>query len=456
MRRFGFLIAGLVIGWLIVSFWWKPSESFDYDVSAREEVIFWHFWGGADRDVVDDVVRRFNQSQSRYHVRAVAMPGNNMDVKLFLAITGGDPPDLVNQDDPIVADWASRNALMPLDEFALESELDQLNQWLFPAAGELGRYNGRMYALCNGLDIRALFYNRTMLDDYGLEPPETLEQLDEIAATIAPPEKTDLNSFGYLPDSRRLWAWGYAFGGRFVDPKDERPTIVNDEIVAALEWMAGYSRRYGPERVAAFRSGDQSLPGKTFPLLPIRDDQMHGRYALMMDGQWRCRDIDSFQNFRRERGVSIPEFGVCALPKPPGGLANAGWVNGNFFIVPRGANCPAGAWEFMKFWSGYGGNERQAAQTCAAGGWIPVSQKVVDQADFQEYLAEHELFAKFVELASSPHQRPVPVIPGAPFLNREVKQVAERAMTDVETSPRELLQRSNRRLIENWERLHGE
>ena len=72
----------------------------------REEVVFWHFWGGRDRPVVEEIVRRFNDSQAEYRVRAVAMPGANLDLKFFLSVAGGDPPDLLNQDDPIVADWA--------------------------------------------------------------------------------------------------------------------------------------------------------------------------------------------------------------------------------------------------------------------------------------------------------------------------------------------------------------
>ena len=92
---------------------------------GREEVVFWHFWGGADRKIVEEVVRRFNTSQQQYFVRAIAMPGNNLDVKLFLSVTGGDPPDLINQDDPIIADWASRDALTPLSELASSQEQEQ-------------------------------------------------------------------------------------------------------------------------------------------------------------------------------------------------------------------------------------------------------------------------------------------------------------------------------------------
>jgi multiple sugar transport system substrate-binding protein len=107
----------------------------------RQGVVFWHFWGGADRVTVDDVVRRYNASQDEYFVSAIAMPGTNLDVKLFLALAGGSPPDVVNQDDPIIADWASRGAIVPLSELADAEELEMLGKWLYPAARKLGLNN---------------------------------------------------------------------------------------------------------------------------------------------------------------------------------------------------------------------------------------------------------------------------------------------------------------------------
>lgn len=388
----------------------------------REEVVFWHFWGGADRAIVEDVAQRFNQSQEEYFVRPIAMPGNNLDLKFFLSVTGGDPPDLLNIDDPVIADWGHRGAILALDEVASEEEVQRLATWLFPAARRLVTYNDRMYGVPNGLDIRALYYNQTMLDRYELAAPTSISDLDHIAVTIAPPDqKTPYEHHGYLPDSRRIWAWGPVFGGHFYNATNGQVTLTSPEIEAALAWMTSYRDRYGPSEIARFRHGDQSLPGKTFPLFAER-------YAVVMDGQWRVRDIRAFQESQREKGEPVTRFGVAPLPPPPGGKSNAGWVNGNNFVIPRGAKSSRGAWEFIKFWCGFDGHEPQAAETCVSGGWIPVSQAVVDQPTFAQFLEEEPLFQNFIDLAGSQNQYPVPVIPGAPFFNNEVKNVSEAAM----------------------------
>ena len=390
--------------------------------AGRREVVFWHLWGGKDRPVVEEIVARFNASQDEHFVRAVAMPGSNLDLKFFLGVAGGDPPDLLNQDDPIVADWAHRGALVPLDELARSEEYSRLGGWLFPAAREIGSYDGRLYALCNGLDIRALYYDQSVLDEFGREPPRSLEELDELAMLIAPPDaKGPRRRFGFLPDPRRLWAWGIVFGGRFHDPATGQVTADSEPIVRALDWMASYTRRYGADEVAAFRTGDQGLTGASFPLL-------EGRYAMIMDGQWRVAEMEAARRAAKSAGRSPPRYGVVPLPPPSGGRSRAGWVNGNFFIVPKGAKNRAGAWAFMKFWSGFGGNEAEAARVSAAGGWIPASPAVVEQPAFQDYLKRNPAFGVFVDLAASPHQVPYPAVPGAAFFEREINRATEEAM----------------------------
>ena len=391
--------------------------------AGRREVVLWHFWGGEDRPVVERIIGRFNASQQEHWARAIAMPGNNLDVKFFLSYAGGDPPDVLNQDDPIVADWAHRGAILPLGEFAPAEDVGQLSEWLLPAARKIGSYQGRLYALCNGLDIRALYLNQTMLTEHGLSLPVMLDDLDRIAETIAPPAAaTPRQRMGFLPNPSRIWAWGIVFGGRFYDPgaaqPAERITADSPAVVRALEWMAGYRDRYGGSQLAAFRDGEQALAGTTFPLLANR------RYAAMMDGQWRVRDI-ARAKAHADLAESSDEFVVLPLPPPRGGKHEAGWVNGNFFVVPRGAGNPQGAWELMKFWSGFGNLEHEAAAACAAGGWIPPAAAVIEHPHFQAYLDDQPLMRQFVKLAASPHQQPTPSIPVSSLYYEEVVSAAQ-------------------------------
>jgi ABC-type glycerol-3-phosphate transport system substrate-binding protein len=82
----------------------------------------------------------------------------------------------------------------------------------------------------------------------------------------------------------------------------------------------------------------------------------------------------------------------------------------------------------MQFWTGFTDSKTQAAEACAAGGWIPVSQSVVDEPAYQRAILRQPLLAEFVRLASSPNQVPIPALPVASLYNQEVVRAAQEVM----------------------------
>ena len=382
--------------------------------AGRKPVVFWHFWGGAEQQTVREVVARFNASQQRHWVHEVAVPGQNLDMKLFMATAGGAVPDVVNQDDQVVAQWAARGLVTPLRELvAKPTEYNDLLAWLTPAARRIGTYDDTLIALCNALDIRAMFYRTAALR--GGPVPTTIPEFDALAKR----RSTDPRTMPYLPDDRRLWAWAIAFGGGFANAAGKL-TVAGERNVAALEWMASYTRFHGLNAVQAFRSTNREAGAGSMLLA--------GRYEIMMDGQWRVAELD-------RAGL---DYEVGPLPVPSGGREEAGWVNGNFFLVPRAAANPSGAWAFMRFWSGFG-HEDEAARTAAAGGWIPASSQVYRRPVFQEFLDRHPNFRQFVTLAGSENQVPTPAVPAQQFLFDRVNRATEEAL-GLSRPPREALE----------------
>jgi multiple sugar transport system substrate-binding protein len=435
------LVAGI---WLL-----RGGKAEQAKVDGRTEVVLWHFWGGADLEVVRDVVARFNAAQAEYRVREIAMPGNNLRAKLFLSAAGGRPPDLINIDDPVVADWYELGLLRSVDEIVGQPGAQEISAKLFPAARQLSSYSDRLVGICNGLDVRALYFNRTFLQQQGWAVPQTLEELDQLNDRVR-----DLGlsqpRFAFLPTPRRAIFFVNLFGGAVWDFSADRPQLDAPASVAALTWLQEYSRRYGAGDVAAYRQSDQSLPGKVFPLLPQADDQQVGRYVFSLDGQWRVRDLQAFRKQRATRGVNSPEFDVTPLPPPSSALKTSstepgGWVNGNVFVFPRGARASAGAVAFAKFWIGLD-NAQAAAEIAIAGGWIPVAPAVVSEAKYQDALAADPIFRRFVQLASSSQLQPTPVVRGAGYLQRLLESTAERVASDPSLSPEQELKAANRQL----------
>jgi multiple sugar transport system substrate-binding protein len=436
---------------LLVAFVWllRGEKTERAKADGRTEVVLWHFWGGADLEVIRDVVARFNAAQADYRVREIAMPGNNLRAKLFLSAAGGEPPDLINIDDPVVADWYELGLLSSVDEIAGVEEAEEISEQLFPAARQLSSYSGKLVGICNGLDVRALYFNRSFLEQQGWAVPKTLEELDQLNEQVG---KLGLSQprFAFLPAPRRALFFVNLFGGSVWDFSAGRPQLDSPAAVASLAWLQDYSRRYGVGDVAAYRQSDQSLPGKVFPLLPQADDQQVGRYLFSLDGQWRVRDLQAFRKQRSARGLSSPEFDVIPLPPPSSAqVKNAaepgGWVNGNVFVFPRGGRNSSGAIAFAKFWIGLS-NSQTAAEIAIAGGWIPVTPAVVFEAKYRAALAADPIFRQFVQLASSPQLQPTPVVRGAGYLQRLLESTAERVASDPSLSPEQELKAANQQL----------
>ena len=106
----------------------------------------------------------------------------------------------------------------------------------------------------------------------------------------------------------------------------------------------------------------------------------------------------------------------------------------------------------MKFWAGFAGHEAEAAESTAAGGWIPASAHVVKQAAFQQCLQEHPNFQLFMDLANSPHQQPTPTIPVQAYFYERVNRAAEEALTN-QKSPQQALDDAQLDIEARWQSL---
>src|SRR5690606_387759 len=113
-------------------------------------------------------------------------------------------------------------------------------------------WNGEVWALPLYVDSNfGLTYNRDMLDATGIEPPKTIAELDEANLKLA--ELTSdgaLTRIGLIPwdvhgYGNSIYTWGWAFGGSFYDPEEQRITANDSRVVEAVEWMGSLADRFG-------------------------------------------------------------------------------------------------------------------------------------------------------------------------------------------------------------------
>jgi ABC-type glycerol-3-phosphate transport system substrate-binding protein len=104
-----------------------------------------------------------------------------------------------------------------------------------------------------------------------------------------------------------------------------------------------------------------------------------GRFSLWRDGPWRLATI-------AQNGLRFEDFGVAPLPDPAGTSGGFAYHYGDIPVIPGGARHATGAWRFVRFLTGFDGEETYAALHRIQP-QIPISERLLAGKPFQDVLA---------------------------------------------------------------------
>ena len=188
---------------------------------ARVHITYWEKWTGAEGEAMQTVVDAFNRSQDRIEVEYLAV--SRGDQKTLMATAGGDPPDVAGLQFHNIYSFADNAALTPLDPY-VEREKQTVDAYMsryYPVFSRMCRYEGALWALPTAPAVAALYWNKSLFREAGLDPerpPSTLAELDTFAIE-AHPAVTPNVSFTVGSSSGRsrflgtFWAYPQWFGG---------------------------------------------------------------------------------------------------------------------------------------------------------------------------------------------------------------------------------------------------
>lgn len=299
---------------------------------GRRQVDYW-FVAGVKEDA-PPCVRLFNESQDSIRVVATPIPWNEHEKKVLTAILSGDPPDVVNLVTP-VPKWAARKALIPLDEVITRDRFDTTQ--FFTSLWQEMQYRGRTYAIPAYTGSYALFYNRRLLRQAGLDPdrpPRTWQQIHEYAPRLLRRENGRIVQMGFVPQYGTIETpliIAFELGARFLDVSGSRVSLTDPVVVQAFQWERDFFDHYSVEEVTAFMGG-------------FGYGNQHGfiaeKIALFINDNSFVDQITRY-NPGLDYGVAmIPAFGAS----PSISSAGSWWL-----AIPRGARRKRDAWTFMKF-----------------------------------------------------------------------------------------------------------
>lgn len=154
-------------------------------VLADDEIVYWNIsTENPGRDIQEAAVNKFNaETESGYTVDNIHIQNDTYKEKLVVAMSSGECPDMYScwSGGPMF-EYIESGYAQPIDDLFKENGLDEL---LLDSAIEQASYNGHIYAIpYQNIALAGIFYNKEMFEQYGLEEPKTLSDLENICDTL--------------------------------------------------------------------------------------------------------------------------------------------------------------------------------------------------------------------------------------------------------------------------------
>lgn len=374
------LVAGLLLAGTATGSAYTPRSHVAARQHAAVTITVWQGWAGDEAKAFHALVARFNATHAAIHVNTL----DNVDYqKVLTAISGGTPPDVAELFSDYLGTFANNGVIQPLDRLSTGAGI---NLSAFSArALNAAHYNGKLYGIPYMNDALALYWNKDIFKQAGLDPnrpPQTLSQLATMARKlekIGPGGK--ILRLGVDPKGWIVSGLTYDFGGQFATNNGTKVTADTPASLNALNWESSFYRRLGAKNIAAFESGEGQYASPANPFF-------RGQLAMTYDGEW-------LQAFIQRYAPGL-HYGVTSLPYPDGmpQMRDSTSLGGGLWVVPKGAKHAAQAMDFVKWLAGNTDTQVSYANALAN---LPTLTAAVDSTTF---VTKHPYNKFFLNLAT--------------------------------------------------------
>jgi multiple sugar transport system substrate-binding protein len=135
---------------------------------AQAQALRLIFWGGQARADRTYGVTDLYKETAGVDVEGEFLAWPDYWPKLATQTAGGNAPDVIQMDYRYIVEYATRNAIAPLDDFVSSAlKLDDFDQDQL----EGGKVNGELYGISLGANSVALLVNTTTFEEAGVELP---------------------------------------------------------------------------------------------------------------------------------------------------------------------------------------------------------------------------------------------------------------------------------------------
>lgn len=302
----------------------------------KAKVTWWYEDEEVTRCVADIVVPTFNEQSDTAEVEVV-LQAEQWNVTRT-ALAGGGGPDIVVTPGPsFVFELAQAGQLLSLNEFVDELGWSEV---VVPWALRLGEVEGKLYSLPVELETLVLYYNKTLFEEKGWDPPNTMDELMALAEKV--------EDEGIIPFAHGNAEWRPAnewFVGEFLNhvagPQKVYEALTGERSWTDPDFVRAIELLNEMQQQGWFMGGLDRYYTATFD--EFRSTLGNGDGAMNIEGTWFLGDIG---NYFGENAGNNNTWDWVPVPSTSGeAIFDVGM--GSTFSINKGAKSPQAAAEFL-------------------------------------------------------------------------------------------------------------
>jgi len=313
----------------------------------------WLMNGSAPDSVVQGVNADFKAKHPNVTVNVEIQQWSDVTTKLDTAFAGSAPPDVMELGNTLVAKYASAGALADIS--SKQSQFDNSSTWL-RSLTESCTLNGKLYCVPYYAGTRAVIYRKDMYQAAGVQPPQSLDQLNTVNQKLLDKYGSDTNfSALYFPGKYWYAAMSFVwdFGGDIATQNGGKWTGALDSSGSqqGLTVLAGMVSKYS----RADKSGDEAKQDAAFA---------QGHVASLIGNGWEVGVITDPKAGDPNLKDKLDAF---ALPSHNAGQTAPVFLGGSDLgIAAKSKNQ-----DLAREWVGLLGGTKFQTQMVTVGGVIP-------------------------------------------------------------------------------------
>ncbi|SDK76279.1 ABC transporter substrate-binding protein [Lacicoccus qingdaonensis] len=150
------------------------------------EITFWHAMSGPHQDAITELTDAFNESQDDYTVVEQNQGDyETLNQSIMASGVSDDLPTLAQATSSNIPDWASNDLIVPLDDLLSEHFDPEIQEDIFQGFLEGATYQDEIMAMPFSKSVRVLYVNDDIVEELGVEVPETWEEIQEIGSQMS-------------------------------------------------------------------------------------------------------------------------------------------------------------------------------------------------------------------------------------------------------------------------------